>query len=211
MATFPTLTPSTRTYTPGEYPHSPFAGMSGAEGRMRHNNVMVSSQLRLSFAAITEAQMLSILSHYQGQSGAFLSFSLPADVWSGVTSSSDYQLSSYGWRYIEPPTVEDLMCGGHNVQLMLETVTPEGTALAGLAKTVFYSVTGGTAIGANGANLTVTATLQSGEASISVGLNLVIGVSLSPGQPPGTSEETSFWQQWRNWSTLQDDVLLFTQ
>ena len=146
MATFPTLSPSSRTFTPGDYPHTPFTGMSGVQNRVRNSNVMLASQLRLRFVGITESQMLSILSHYQGQKGTFISFPLPSAVWSGTSTPSDYQLTGYGWRYIEPPMVEDLTFSQrHNVELVLETVPPEGTALAGLAEAVVYSILGGVA------------------------------------------------------------------
>ena len=186
MATFPTLTPSSRTYTPGEYPHSPFAGMNGKQNRTRHSNVMLSSQLRLGFIALTEAEMLSILSHYQGQQGSFTSFTLPSAVWSGVSSATDYQLTNYGWRYIEPPTVEDMMCGGHNVELVLETVPPEGTALAGLASIVTFTLTAGRAAAANGLQRTATISFSPGVVTTTAdGLAATITLSLEAGTASG--------------------------
>jgi hypothetical protein len=43
MTAFPTLIPSTRTFTPGEYPHTAYQAYSGQENRVRHSNVMLSS------------------------------------------------------------------------------------------------------------------------------------------------------------------------
>lgn len=163
MATFPALTPSGRTFTPGEYPHSAFTGMSGVQGRVRNSNVMLSSQVRLTFAAITEAQMLSILTHYQGQQGTFQSFPLPSSIWSGVSDATDYQLTGYGWRYIEPPTVSDAMCANaYDVELTLETVPPEGTAIAGLDFLVISSLMAGQAAAANGMTISVAVSLTAG-------------------------------------------------
>lgn len=188
MATFPTLIPSSRTFTPGEYPHTAFTGMSGRSNRVRNSNVMLSSQVRLTFAAITESQMLSILTHYQGRLGTFQSFPLPTAIWSGVSSINDYQLSGYGWRYIEPPNVSDAMCANaYDVELTLETVPPEGTALLGLDSFVRVQLTAGVATGTNlfavavslevggfgsglaGADLTVAVTLSPGSASVATG------------------------------------------
>jgi hypothetical protein len=190
MATFPTLTPSTRTFTPGLYPHTVFAGMSGKSNRVRNSNAMLQSQLRLSFMAITEAEMLSILAHYNGQQGSFLSFPLPSAVWSGGTAS-DFELSGYGWIYREPPTVEDLMCGGHNVQLVLETVPPEGTALVGLNLTMRYLLAAGTATTAPGAALSMTYALTAGLVG-APGINGTIGYSLTPGSVDSGATDPDF-------------------
>jgi hypothetical protein len=179
MTTFPSLIPSTRTFTPGIYPHTAFVGMSGRSNRVRNSNVMLESQLRLTFAAISESQMLSILAHYNGRQGRFQSFPLPSEIWSGGVPS-DYQLAGYGWVYKEPPTVEDLMCGGHNVELLLETVPPEGTALLGLSLTVRYLLAAGMAVTAPGAALSMTYALADGLIG-APGINGTIDYSLTPG------------------------------
>lgn len=185
MAIFPTLTPSSRTFTPGEYPHSVFAGMSGVQNRVRNSNVMLSSQVRLTFAAITEVQMLSILTHYQGQQGTSVSFSLPSAIWNGVSDASDYQLTSYGWRYIEPPSVSDAMCAdAYDVELTLETVPPEGTAIAGLDFFVFAKLAAGIGVALSQTDLVVTATLIPGVAGVP-GIDASVSWALAAGSPAG--------------------------
>lgn len=190
MTTFPSLIPSTRTFTPGIYPHTVFAGMSGKSNRVRNSNAMLQSQLRLSFQAITEAEMLSILAHYNGQQGSFLSFPLPSAVWSGGTAS-DFELSGYGWIYREPPTVEDLMCGGHNVELTLETVPPEGTALVGLNLTMRMLLSAGTVATAPGSLLSMTYGLDAGLVG-APGINGTIGYSLIAGTVDSESTDPDF-------------------
>lgn len=180
MAAFPTLSPSSRTFTPGEYPHSPFTAWSGRQNRVRLSNVMLSSQLQLSFLAISEAEMLSILAHYRGQVGRFSSFPLPSDVFSGATTASDFTLSGYGWVYAEPPSVEDLPCGGHNVSLSLVSVPPEGTALIGLNALVRVQFAAGSASAGSGAQLTVAVTLAPGNAGLP-GLDQSVTVTLAAG------------------------------
>jgi hypothetical protein len=205
MTTFPALKPSSRTFTPGAYPNTAFRAWSGAEGRVRHGNVMLESTLRLRFAGINETQMLSILTHYQGQRGGFESFVLPADVWSGVSTVSDYSLTGYRWCYTEPPTVADLPCGNHIVELSLATVPPEGVSLNGLSRLVAFLVTGGNAAAANGLaktitwdlepgvfftdglTATVTASINAGDANVSAdGGELIVSVSLDESGASGT-------------------------
>jgi hypothetical protein len=77
MATFPTLTPSSRTFTPGRHPHSEIPTLNGLQTRVRTSNVILEQRLRLTFIGLTEAQMLSIRTHYVGQQGRFLSFRHP--------------------------------------------------------------------------------------------------------------------------------------
>lgn len=180
MAAFPSLNPSSRTFTPGEYPHSPFTAWSGRQNRVRLSNAMLSSQLQLTFLAITEAEMLTILAHYRGQVGGFSSFPLPSDVFSGVTTAGDFTLSGYGWVYAEPPNVEDLPCGGHNVSLSLMSVPPEGTALIGLNALVRVQFAAGSASAGSGAQLTVAVTLAPGSAGLP-GLDQSVAVSLTAG------------------------------
>lgn len=165
MIAFPTLTPATRAFTPGEYPHTPFSTYSGFQNRVRHSNVMLSSSLRLSFIALEEADMLSILSHYQGQFGSFESFTLPSSIWSGVTTISDYELTDYRWRYAESPSVDDVYCGRYNVELALETVPPEGKFVGGAELSVQYSLAGGAAAAASGLQQSITFTLAGGTAT----------------------------------------------
>ena len=165
MATFPTLTPSSRSYTAGEYPHTPFNTYNGLQNRVRHSNVMLSSSLRLSFVALTEADMLSILSHYQGQFGGFESFLLPSSIWNGVTTISDYELTDYRWRYTEAPTVDDAYCSLYNVELALETVPPDGAVVNGLDIPIIISLAAGAVTTTNGLQQSVTVTVAGGAAA----------------------------------------------
>jgi hypothetical protein len=166
MATFPSLTPATRAFTPGEYPHTPFTTYNGLQNRVRHSNVMLSSSVRLSFIALAEADMLSILSHYQGQFGSFESFTLPSSIWSGVTTISDYQLTDYRWRYTESPAVDDAYCGLYNVELALETVPPEGKFASGAELAVIITLDFGSATSTSGLQQSITITLAGGAASV---------------------------------------------
>jgi hypothetical protein len=130
MTTFPALTPSSRVFTPGEYPATAFNGYSGAQNRVRHSNVFLASQLRLTFKAASEADMLTIWRHYAGTQGNYESFELSPEALSDV-SSTDYVPGVYRWIYAGPGVVEDLPCGGHNISLTLETVPPVAASVVG--------------------------------------------------------------------------------
>lgn len=185
MAIFPTLTPSSRTFTPGVYPHTALRTLNSFMSRVRSSNVMLGSQLRLTFVAITEAQMLTILSHYNTQRGGFESFWLPLDIWSGVSSTDDYQLAGYGWIYTEPPVVTDAMCAdAYDVELALASVPPEGTALLGLDQRVVVTLAAGVGFASNSVTMTVLWSLVGGGAGLPA-LDATVTWSLAAGAATG--------------------------
>jgi hypothetical protein len=137
MATFPTLTPSSRTFTPGRHPHSEIPTLDGLQTRVRTSNVILEQQLRLTFVGLTEAQMLSIRSHYIGQQGRFLSFAIPTSLLSGMTTPANFTPTDYSWIYGSAPQVEDTPCAQrYNVSVELVTVPPEGANINGAEFTV---------------------------------------------------------------------------
>jgi len=126
MAAFPSsIIPSTRTYSPGAFPHTVHGVYDGSEARVRHSNTVLGVRLRLFFPAITTAELLTVIGHYAGQSGRFLSFAIPYDLLSGVTTPADFTPAGHQWRYAARPTVEDIsIVGGtnrHNLTIELET------------------------------------------------------------------------------------------
>jgi len=144
MATFPTLTPSSRTFTPGRHPHSEIPTMNGLQTRVRTSNVILEQQLRLTFIGLTEAQMLSIRTHYVGQQGRFLSFAIPSSLLSGMTTPANFTPTGYSWIYAGPPQVEDIPgTQRYTVSVDLVTVPPEGANVNGAEYTITISLDAG--------------------------------------------------------------------
>jgi hypothetical protein len=191
MTTFPALIPSSRTFTPGEYPATAFSGFSGAQNRVRHSNVFLSAQLRLTFLGLTQAQMLDIWNHYNGRRGEFRSFALPTEVVS-YGSITDYVPGNYIWRYAGPGSVEDLPCGGHNVSLTLETVPPVAASVVGADLFLRLRLSAGVAAGgeyAPGISEAITLSVAEGAAFVALnGINKTIALSLEPGEVFGDVE-----------------------
>ena len=137
MATFPTLTPSSRTFTPGRYPHSEIPTLNGLQVRVMTSNVILEQQLRLTFVALTEAEMLSIRSHYIGQQGRFLSFAIPSSLLSGMTTPASFTPTGYRWIYGSAPQVEDIPgTQRYTVSVELVTIPPEGGNINGAEFTI---------------------------------------------------------------------------
>lgn len=136
MATFPTLTPSGRSFTPGRHPHSEIRTLNGLQSRVRTSNVILEQRLRLTFVALTETQMLSIRSHYVGQQGRFLSFDIPASLLSGMTTPASFTPTGYSWIYASTPQIEDIGIQRYTVSVELVTMPPEGANINGAEYTV---------------------------------------------------------------------------
>lgn len=174
MSNFPALIPSTRTFSPGVYPHTAYQVIDGTENRVRHSNVFIDSTLRLQFINLTEAEMLSVLTHYKLKRGSYNNFNLPSEVLSGARSASDYQLQGYAWSYLESPQVEDLERGGHNVEVVLGTaVTPTADILP-FVSVVTIALTAGKGRAANGASAAITVVLTPGQPGVFIDVPSVI-------------------------------------
>ncbi len=193
MATFPALKPASRTFTPGRYPHSEISTLSGLQVRVRTSNVLLEQRLNLTFAALTEAEMLSIRSHYIGQQGRFLSFTIPNDLLSGTTNPSSFTPTGYSWIYATRPQITDIGLQRYDVSVELATVPPEGATINGADYTVFYSLTTGAAsVVAPGSDLTVASSIEGGVVAdnssagfdLSVPISIVAGAA-NPGAPAG--------------------------
>lgn len=108
MATFPALSPSSRTFTPGIYPHGAYTSMSGQQSRIRHSSAVLSAQLDLTFIRLGPEDRQAIEDHYREQFGEFIPFYLSPEVFSGFTP---LDVDPQGlWRYAQPPEFED-HCG----------------------------------------------------------------------------------------------------
>jgi hypothetical protein len=151
MTTFPALIPSTRTYSPGEYPITPHPLMSGSEIRVRHSNTVLGVRLRLTFQAASSADVVAVRNHYNGRQGGFLPFAIPVELLSGVTTPADFTPAGHQWVYASRPSVVDVPIAGdtptnrHDLVVELATVPPENTIVSGARITVRATVRGGSA------------------------------------------------------------------
>lgn len=201
MATFPTLTPSSRTFTPGRHPHSEIPTLNGLQTRVRTSNVILEQRLRLTFIALTESQMLSIRSHYIGQQGRFLSFGIPTSLLSGMTTPAYFTPTGYSWIYASSPQIEDIPCTQrYTVSIELVTVPPEGANSNGAEFTVSIGLVVGAASApgdALGADLIVTASIEGGIVAdnSSAGFDLTVSVALSAGGA-NSGDESDYYVDW---------------
>ena len=112
--TFPVdITPTTRNYSPGEFPQTVFEAQNGAKTVLRYGNKRVNASLSLSFKNITDNQAAQILANYENINSDwdYLDFN-GTDVLKGIepttsTLKTYVKESSSGlrWRYAKAPQV----------------------------------------------------------------------------------------------------------
>ena len=119
--TFPALTPSTRTYTPGEMPSVNHVTQNGAVTGFRRANRIAGQKLSLGFTNLTETQLNLIKDHYIDRNGSFDIFFLPADVWNGYVVPPVGLFSDTAWRYANSPKITDGIIGRWSVDVELDS------------------------------------------------------------------------------------------
>tara|TARA_R100000458_G_C8066392_1_gene107113 strand:+ start:11 stop:502 length:492 start_codon:yes stop_codon:yes gene_type:complete len=62
---FPKLTPSSRSFIPGEVPMSDFVSLDGTKTYLRYGNKRTDAKLSLSFANLNDQEVAWILDHYR--------------------------------------------------------------------------------------------------------------------------------------------------
>lgn len=119
VAAFPAIEPSVRSWTPGARPASVYNTVGGYEVRIQQGSIVVGSSLSLSFANLTEAVGKQITDHYALAQGSFETFSLPAQIFAGMTTFSYITPTGTTWRYAAPPIVSYVAPGIQSISVEL--------------------------------------------------------------------------------------------
>lgn len=118
---FPSLTPTSRNFNPGDYPIKQFRSQSGAEVRILYGDARTGMTLELSYDNITDTSADLFLTHYNEVKGTYNTFTIPAAVktgWSGNSSSIDVS-GLNAWRYADAPAITAVRPGRSSVRVQL--------------------------------------------------------------------------------------------
>ena len=121
---FPSLTPTSRDFSTGDYPVKAFRSQSGAEVRILYGTERIDAKLSLSFRNITDLQAQGFVSHFDETRGTYETFSLPNAVfsgWEGAAGVLDAPTNA-SWRYESAPRVASVMPGRSTVTVDLVAV-----------------------------------------------------------------------------------------
>ena len=121
---FPTLKPTSRDFSPGDWPIKRFNSQSGAEVRILYGSQRTNAKLSLGYDNITDANAQLFLADYAAQYGTLRTFTLPSAAktgWSGSASSIDAAPGTK-WRYEGEPQVRAVRPGRSSVTVNLVAV-----------------------------------------------------------------------------------------
>tara|TARA_Y100001963_G_scaffold62643_1_gene87392 strand:+ start:313 stop:726 length:414 start_codon:yes stop_codon:yes gene_type:complete len=119
---FPTIKPTSRSYSPGTYPSTDFESLDGTKTHLRFGNKRVNATLQLGFSNISDDDAALILDNYEDVNGEwnYVTFNRgfatsgmePSDLYNYVRETGG---SGLKWRYSGPPTVTSTFKGRSNV------------------------------------------------------------------------------------------------
>jgi hypothetical protein len=118
---YPSLTPSSRNYSSGDYPVKTFTSQSGSESRILYGSRRTGMTLELQYDNLTDANAELFLDHYDETKGTYITFTLPASAFSGWSGNKDAidAATANSWRYDGPPQVSNVRPGISSVQIKL--------------------------------------------------------------------------------------------
>jgi len=119
---FPRIKPTTRAFKLGSFPVKTYRALSGATVKRAFGNRASGFELQLGFDNIPDATTEQLLAHYNGSSGGFDRFTLPADLFAGMTTTLRGYIqapTSIRWEYAGPPEVQSVYTGRSRVSITL--------------------------------------------------------------------------------------------
>lgn len=122
MTIFPSIKPTGRSYTPGQFPTKTYRGLSGATVKRVFGNRAFGHSIDLQFENISDVNTKAILDHYYGRFGSYDRFTLPDAVFSGMSATLKGVVqapTNILWEYAEPPQVESVFNGRSTVTVRL--------------------------------------------------------------------------------------------
>ena len=114
------LVPSTRSYSPGEYPQNEFQALNGVKTILRYGKHRYNSTLTLGFNNISDVDAAAILKNYEDINSIWDEVTFAG---TGIVEGASSEMQSYivertelKWRYDGPPTVTSVYPGRSNVE-----------------------------------------------------------------------------------------------
>lgn len=124
MADFPSIVPTTRSFSPGGYPQRTYRSLNGVAVKRTFGNTPYGASLELTFENISDSAAGQIINHYRNQTATNSRFNLSSSSTAGM---ADFTLIVAGlnvldnlrWEYAEPPQVESVHPGRSSVRVSL--------------------------------------------------------------------------------------------
>ena len=118
---FPALKPTSRDFTPGNWPVKSFKSQSGAEVRILYGDTRTGMEMTLGYDNITDAQAQEFLTHYDETKGTYGIFTIRSFTRAGW-AASPFAIDCgpiNRWRYADPPQLTAVKPGRSSVRVSL--------------------------------------------------------------------------------------------
>lgn len=121
MTTFPSLTPTSRRITQGQYAVKRFTSISGTGVTRAYGSKPFNSSLDLEFSNIPDSHALLVVNAYDSARGSKDPVELPSEVWAGMEESLWTKLKSdYIWRFADQPVITSVTPGTSSISVRLD-------------------------------------------------------------------------------------------
>jgi hypothetical protein len=121
--TFPSIVPSQREFTLGQFPTKTYRALSGATVKRSFGSRPSGYRLTLVFQNIRDSITKQLLDHYETTGGGFARFELPAAVFSGMSVELRGLIrdpDGIRWEYTGPPAVQSIFSDISTVTIELQ-------------------------------------------------------------------------------------------
>ena len=116
---FPAFCPTKRRLTPGQYAVKRFDSISGAGITRLYGSKAFNASLRLEFF-LADDEIAEFVEAYHASKGGFDDLTLPAAIYSGMSSNLQDEIRDYySWRFESPPAVESVISGRSRINVSL--------------------------------------------------------------------------------------------
>jgi hypothetical protein len=118
---FPALQPTSRSFSPGNFPVKTFNAQSGAEVRILYGSERTKMTLSLGYENITDAEAQLFVDHFDEVQGTYGVFDIASKAligWSGDASTLD-TIGNNSWRYDSAPSLSSIRPGLSSVTVEL--------------------------------------------------------------------------------------------
>ena len=118
MINFPAVSPTRRSFTPGEYPTKRFDSISGAGTTRLYGSKASNATLDLEFL-LDDTNTAAVLQSWHDSMGGAKVLTLPTELFEGM-NGPEGQIPNYlNWRWAQVPSVQSVVPGRSRIQASL--------------------------------------------------------------------------------------------
>ncbi|ADD94498.1 hypothetical protein [uncultured phage MedDCM-OCT-S08-C1441] len=99
---FPGLVPTSRSFDPGDFPIKTYNAQNGAEVRIKYGNRRINRKLQLTYANVTDTEIVKFIDHYADAGGTLNTFEVPLTTFDGWEAAKAGSLPEAPWRIVTP-------------------------------------------------------------------------------------------------------------